>query len=60
MEASCSQSRKEQTLNVDFFFFLNAKISVWSLVDNSVEHQRTSTVKSLDVVSGVFGAGVLV
>lgn len=59
MEASCSQSRKEQTLNVDFFF-LNAKISVWCLVDNSVEHQRTSTVKSLDVVSGVFGAGVLV
>lgn len=37
----------------------NEKISVWSSVDNSVERQRTSTVKSLDVFSGVFGAGVL-
>lgn len=35
------------------------KISVWSSVDDKLEEWRVRTVKSLDLVSGVFGAGVL-
>lgn len=44
------------------FFLSYEKINVWSSDDNSLfsaKDQRTSAVKSPDVVSGMFEAGVL-